>query len=253
MVKTLIEAFPKEKRVAADDGSSILDISECFMDTIQGENIVGVPSTFLRCQYCTLNCQWCDTKEVWREGNPYSVDEIIKLFEDNGTIKRFKQGQHLVLTGGSPLRQQDALIELINKIQEKHKIKPFVQIENECTIMPKSKMIEIVNVWNNSPKLKNSGNPDEKRYKPDILNFMNSVPFSFFKFVIEKKEDWKNIEEEFLNNNLISKHKVILMPEGETREQLQKHYEACVELCCENGVNMTDRLHVTIWDKKTGV
>ena len=120
MVKTLIENFPKTDRIPAQDGSKILDISECFADTIQGENFTGVPSIFLRMQYCTLNCVWCDTAEVWRKGNKYSVDEVVKLFKDNGVIERlYDKNHHLVLTGGSPVRQQEGLNELIEKIRDK--------------------------------------------------------------------------------------------------------------------------------------
>ena len=56
MVKTIISAYPTEKRAARQDGSIILNIAECFCDTIQGENMVGYPATFLRLQGCTLNC-----------------------------------------------------------------------------------------------------------------------------------------------------------------------------------------------------
>jgi len=38
-----------------------------------------------------------------------------------------------------------------------------------------------------------------------------------------------------------------------TRDELRQHYEAVVNLACKHNVRMTDRLHVTIWNKKTGV
>ena len=43
------------------------------------------------------------------------------------------------------------------------------------------------------------------------------------------------------------------MPEGMTREELQQHYLIVVDMACKHNVRMTDRLHVTIWNKKTGV
>ena len=61
MVKTIIEAFPENKRVAKKDGSRIIKVAECFFDTVQGEGIaVGQPATFLRLKNCILNCVWCD-------------------------------------------------------------------------------------------------------------------------------------------------------------------------------------------------
>jgi len=43
------------------------------------------------------------------------------------------------------------------------------------------------------------------------------------------------------------------MPEGIDREQLQKSYDATAELCVRENVRMSDRMHITIWNKKTGV
>ncbi len=253
MVKTIIEANPKKEKNKCKAGSSIIRIAECFYDTIQGENYVGIPSAFLRLQYCTLSCKWCDTTEVWRKGNPYSVDELIELWNKVGLIDKLKNGQHLVLTGGSPLKQQSALSELLYKINSMYGVNPFIEIENECTLLPSNNMLSLVNRWNNSPKLKNSGMKKELRYKPQILKLLSEQPNSWFKFVVSKEEDWDEIVEDFIKPLLIKKEQIVLMPEGQTREELQKRYEWLVDLCCREGVRMTDRLHITIWNKKTGV
>ncbi len=249
---TLIDSFPKEKREARKDGSAILHIAENFMDTIQGENMVGVPSTFLRLQGCTLNCVWCDTAEVWRQGNPYSVDEILDIWDQTGLLFKFEEGQHLILTGGSPLKQQDALIELITKVKEISP-KTIVEIENECVLMPKQEMIDLVDIWNNSPKLKNSGMNELVRYKPEVLTKVSGLENSYFKFVITSEEDWQEIKNDFLDPGCIKKEQIVLMPEGQTREELQKHYDIAVNIAVRENVRFTDRLHVTIWNKKTGV
>jgi 7-carboxy-7-deazaguanine synthase len=253
MPKTLIASFPDSKRIPALDNSSVLNIAECFMDTIQGENFVGIPSTFLRLQHCTLNCVWCDTAEVWRKGNPYSVLELVKIFEDSGLIEKMKAGQHLILTGGSPMLQEEALIELIITISAKHNFFPFVEIENECTRMPSPEMMMYVTRWNNSPKTENSGMKKDIRYKPEIIKTLSGLKDSWFKFVVAKLEDWNEIEEDFLKPGLIRKEQIVLMPEGQTREELRESYDAVVELAVRENVRMTDRMHVTIWNKKTGV
>lgn len=252
MVRTVIEAFPKTKRVADEDTTPILNIAECFTDTIQGENKVGVPCTFLRMQGCTLNCVWCDTQEVWRQGNPYSVKELLKIFDETGVIDNLKKGQHLVLTGGSPIKQQDALVTFIKAMEHKYKFKPIIEVENECTLMPSDKMFDIVDLWNCSPKLTSSGMPLKARYHPEIISKL-ATKNANFKFVITSEADWEEIDEMFIESGLISKEQVVLMPEGMTREALQQHYDIVVEMACKYNVRMTDRLHVTIWNKKTGV
>lgn len=252
MIKTIIKAFPEKKRIPPEDGTTVIRIAEMFADTIQGENFVGMPATFLRLQGCTLNCVWCDTSEVWRKGNPYTVKELLNICETNNLINKWKNGQHLVLTGGSPLLQQKALIEFIQMVKEKYKFKPFIEIENECVIMPSSQMIEYVNLWNNSPKLKNSGNKII-RLRPEIIKKLNKLENSWFKFVISSDDDWKEIDDVYIKPGLIDKNKIVLMPEGINRDELQKHYNIVIETAIRENIRMTDRLHITIWNKKTGV
>ena len=253
MVKTIIEAFPKEKREAAEDGSKILHIAECFCDTIQGENFTGNPAVFLRMKSCTLNCTWCDTTEVWRQGNSYSVNEVLALLDETGVIDRLMNGHHLVLTGGSPLLQQESLCELIDKIIEEYGFRPIIEIENEAVLMPTYHMIHLVDCWNNSPKLQNSGVKSQFRYIPEAIKKVASLDNSWFKFVISNEDDWFEIEQDFLMTGLIAPEQIVLMPEGATREQLQKNYQMIVDLAVKYNVRMTDRLHVMIWNKTVGV
>jgi 7-carboxy-7-deazaguanine synthase len=256
MVTTLIAAIQElkyEKRISPLDGSMILNVAEHFADTIQGENLVGVPSAFLRLQYCTLACKWCDTLEVWKRGNPYTTKEILDLWGRSGMVEKFRNGQHLILTGGSPLKQQDALIDLIKRFDEKYNFIPIIEIENECVLMPREELIQYIHIWNNSPKLANSGMHERIRYKPEIIKKVSRLPKSYFKFVVQTEDEWNEIKTFFLDTNLIDRDQIVLMPEGQTREELQSHYEAVVNIAVRENVRMTDRFHVTIWNKKTGV
>jgi len=200
-----------------------------------------------------LNCIWCDTNEVWTKGNPYSVNELLKIWEDNGVIEGFRNGQHLVFTGGSPMKQQKGIVELMKEFKAKYKFKPFCEIENECTLMPNALLVAAVDRWNNSPKLSNSMNVAENMYKPEILKILSDFNDSWFKFVIISEDDWKEIEEKFIKPKLIRKKQIILMPEGATREELQAHYQFAIDMAIKHGVRMTDRLQVTVWNKTTGV
>lgn len=257
IVKNIIKGNPVGKReipVHNDFSTEILEIAEFFYDTIQGEGInLGHPAAFLRMQHCTQNCIWCDTQEVWRFGNPYHIREILSMMEKTGLVERFKKGQHLVLTGGSPLRQQPALISLISSFTDKHGFKPYIEIENECTIDPLPKMIEYVDCWNNSPKLGHSGNLDILRYQPKILKKLSALQNSWFKFVVSKYSDWQEIQKDFLNSNLIKKDQIILMPLGADRKELYRNMERTVELAISEDIKYCSREHITLWDKKTGV
>lgn len=261
MPLTIIPAFPKEKRVSTDVYPK-LKIAECFSRTIQGEGFyVGHPAVFLRLQNCTLSCNWCDTTEVWRKGNEYSTKEILDLWEEYEVIKDLRNGHHLVLTGGSPLLQQDMLCYLFLEFEKRFSFTPITEIENECTLMPSNEIRKVIHCWNNSPKLSNSGMKKELRYKPQILSHLAMLENSWFKFVVSSGDDWEEIKKDFiLGDSLgrwefvhVPKSKIILMPEGTTRDELRQLYSWLVDLAAREGVRVTDRLHITVWDKTVGV
>lgn len=252
MPTTLIQQNPDfDKKV---EGVNKLAIAEMFCDTIQGEGVsTGVLSTFLRLQGCTLKCVWCDTINVWPNGNEYSFDEIFKLFESVGLVDRFRDGQHLILTGGSPLKQQQALVAFIEAFIKKYQFKPYIEVENEAVLIPVGKMLLFVDQWNNSPKLANSGMKEKVRIKPEALQTISQLKNSWFKFVVNRPEDWQEILDTYVTPGYVPKNKIILMPEGQTQEELATSRPIAAELAISAGVRFTDRLHITVWDKKTGV
>lgn len=252
MPKTLIAANPTFQK-DVDTNNGFLEVSEFFCDTIQGENFIGWPATFLRLQHCTLNCIFCDTNEVWRKGNPYSFEELFTLMEEFDLIRKFKEGQHWIFTGGSPMRQQFSLIQFIKSFIEKYGFKPYIEIENEAVVRPLESMIQLVDCWNNSPKLSNSNNSYNARYKPEVLLKLSQLKNSWFKFVISQKSDWEEIEKDFIEKDLILKSQIVLMPCGATRDELESNREITLQIAIEHNVRYTTREHIVLWDKKTGV
>jgi organic radical activating enzyme len=251
--KQLIPAHSPKRTPGSSDGG-VLYVSEFFFDTIQGEGIhLGHPSAFLRLQHCTLDCIWCDTNEVWRQGNPYSFAELYNLMATSELKDKLKAGQHLILTGGSPLLQQSKLIKFIHAFIDHAGFKPYIEIENECVLLPDDEIIPLIDCWNNSPKLENSGNSRFNRYDPDIIRDTALLTNSWFKFVITERCDWAEIEEEFLEPGLIRRNQIILMPEGTTREELTAHTEMVVELAIRENVLYRSREHITLWNKMTGI
>lgn len=253
MSQIIIAANPTETKLIPNH-NQYLEVAEFFCNTIQGEGInTGHPAAFLRMQHCTQNCFWCDTTEVWRYGNPYTFEELFRLMDEAGLPEKLHKGQHLVLTGGSPLKQQERLVEFLYQFTKLYDFIPYIEIENECTLEPNDQMINYVDCWNNSPKLANSGNIRILRYQPDILKKLSYLDNSWFKFVVTGMEDWEEIEKDFLQENLIHPEQIILMPEGATRERLEKNREAVIDIAIKNNVRYCAREHVVVWDKATGV
>lgn len=229
-----------------------LNISEFYCDTIQGEGIyTGQPAAFLRLQHCSLHCNYCDSKEVWRTGNPYTFEELFALMDHYDLPRKLHEGQHLVLTGGSPLLQQLSLEEFLIQFIKLYGFKPFIEIENEAVIMPHQPILNMVDCWNNSPKLMSCGSPSSVFVKQDVIRVLSFQENSWFKFVISKKEDWEQIN--LFYGRWIKKDQIILMPEGATRKDIKKNSEVTLQMAVDHGVRYSDRLHITLWNKKVGV
>lgn len=241
-----------------------LAVSEVFY-SVQGEGkTVGVPSVFVRLGGCNLMCggmgtqfdgelhngaEWrCDTVEVWMNAQAKEVEEILP----DDCVEAIKNGAHVILTGGEPTMQQGALQEFMKYI--KHNINPnvFFEVETNGTIMPDDYMLNNINLWNCSPKLTNSGNDEAMCFKPDVIKKMNDVGMdTIFKFVVASQKDWEEITRLYIP--IVDREKVYLMPAGENQELLNDNKETVVELAKNNYLNFTTRLHIEIWNKKTGV
>jgi len=252
MALNIIKAYPLWSKTVWE--GDYLKVSEFFCDSIQGEGAtIGTPAAFLRLQGCTLSCQWCDTKSVWRTGGEYTFDELFELMIQVDLIKKLRDGQHLIITGGSPLLQQVELIEFFEQFKGLYDFLPFIELENECVKYPMEQLIRIVSVWNNSPKLMNSGMSWKVRYKPEIISFMSELHNSWFKFVVSTPEDWEEIKNDFLEREIVRRDQIILMPEGSTRMELEKNREFVVNMAIENNVRYCTREHIILWNNKTGV
>src|SRR5207302_6457823 len=111
---------------------------------------------FVRLGRCNLACQWCDTKYTW----DWSIhDPAVELTERSvSSVMAELDGMNvpmIVVSGGEPLLQQRALTELLRQCKERQW---RLEIETAGTIAPSPAAVELVDQWNVSPKLTNSGN-----------------------------------------------------------------------------------------------
>lgn len=239
-----------------------LAISEVFY-SIQGEGkTVGIPSVFVRLGGCNLMCggmgtqfdgelhneaEWrCDSVEVWMKAQSKDFNEILP--ED--CVEAIKNNAHVILTGGEPMMQQKGLEEFIRYVKDNINPDPFFEVETNGTIMPSEFLLSEIQLWNCSPKLRNSGMDNAMTFKPDVIEKLNTTN-SIFKFVVNKEKEWTEIKNHYLP--IIDKNKIYLMPAGENQELLELNKERVVELAKNNYLNFTTRLHIDIWNKKTGV
>ena len=231
--------------------------------TLQGEGRhTGEPATFLRLSECNLQCTWCDTPYTWNfDGTPYKHDDDVKYSRVDQQIKLTvgeainqitqEQTRRLVISGGEPMLQQATLTELIKGL--KNEDPSFkVDIETNGTVTPTDEMVELVDLFTVSPKLASSGNAQHKREKPKALQRFAELDNADFKFVIADESDMYDVLH-YQQKYGIKHDKIWLMPEGRTKEQLDRHSQQVAELAIEYGFNLTGRLHIDLWGDKRGV
>lgn len=243
--------------------------NEVYGPTIQGEGkCMGQPVKFLRTAVCNLQCIWCDTWYTWNFGKGDGVEERF----GSKTVKREDELHkmsiplvaemlnniacpRLVISGGEPMLQQEALLQVILACTSADIPNPLTWIEIETNGTQLLKQIDqrgytladYIHQINCSPKLENSGNPKEARYKPEVLKQYQATGKAEFKFVVQSDGDLIEIEQIVAECGLKN---VWLMPQGKTKEEQSERARQVAELAANKGWNFSPRLHIELWGSK---
>ncbi len=168
--------------------------------SIQGEGqVIGYPSNFVRLAGCNLRCVWCDTKYSWlrSDGKPMDIDEVISSLD--------LRVPFTTITGGEPLLQD--IYPLVKALKERGQ---KVIVETNGTVRPKRELMQLVDVFSVSPKLRNSGYHINYKFDQDWA--------TYYKFVITKLEDVDEVVK-FVEANRVDPAKVILQPNGLVKDE----------------------------------
>jgi organic radical activating enzyme len=238
------------------------DGSPEIFHTLQGEGLsTGKPSIFIRASLCNLHCVWCDTDYTWNwEDTPWTherdsepgyrkfrkTDHIVELTPiDVAAAAREFPCRHLVLTGGEPLLQEEEFLDVLCILGESDP-SWTAEVETNGTIHPSEEFDEIIDQYNVSPKLANSGNAEDLRIKNGALEFYAGSSKAVFKFVVSSDTDFAEIQD--LQTRLaIPADRIILMPEGRTPETLNQRSHWLAGHCRDLGFRFSQRLHINLW------
>ncbi|MUV57516.1 7-carboxy-7-deazaguanine synthase QueE [Halogeometricum sp. CBA1124] len=244
-----------ERPETAPEGPA-LPVNELFA-SLQGEGkLAGVPSTFVRTSGCNLRCWFCDSYHTsWDPTHAWmGVDDVVDEVDA-------RDPTHVVLTGGEPLIHDESELLLERLADDYH-----VTVETNGTVVPDAP-VDLASV---SPKLSTStptpeNAPDgvdvgawearheERRIDLDALATLVERHAFQLKFVVTGPEDLPEIEELVADlrgvaDAAIRDDDVLLMPEGQTREELAATRTVVADLALERGYRYTPRLHVDLWN-----
>ena len=226
--------------------------------SLQGEGpSVGRPVAFVRLSRCNLACTWCDTAYTWRfegDNRPHRDGTVfertanqVALSEEETAARIMTLGQdRLVITGGEPLLQGAALARMVALLQGM-----TVEIETNGTVAPHPELDPLVAQYNVSPKLAHSGNSAELALLPERLAGWAAEPKAYFKFVISAPNDLTEVLE-LIERHAIDSARVYLMPEGTDSAILRAREAWLAPLALENGLRLSDRLHIHLYGDSRG-
>jgi len=240
-----------------------LAVSEIFGPTIQGEGpYLGHPTMFLRLGGCNQHCVFCDTPYTWdwvgRNGTKYDpnvelVQMTVGVVIDQILLKGQGKVNHLVISGGEPLLQQDALRSLCIHFREVENW--FVEIETAGSIPLRHFLADQYNV---SIKLRSSGNDDKVRINPEAIESFKGH-YTAWKFVVSSIEDLDEIdylrEKYHFGSSVLERprNKIYLMPLGIDTGTINESLQNITEEAIKRGYILTTRLQILIHGNKRGV
>lgn len=209
----------------------------------------------------------CDTyysifPEFRKFTKEFSVEDMVE--EIRWRTDNFNSKIHLVITGGESLlpKHQTFWANVFNIIDEKIYYDDYdrdnfrVTFETNGTyeLIFDTDCYDYIDInFSISPKLKNSGHEYIESINPKaLLSYYNSSSVIWFKFVAG---DPSIIEEIKLVMNLygIDDIPIYIMPEGGTKEELNKHQELVYDLCSQYGYRYSPRHQVSIKNNGIGI
>lgn len=224
-----------------------MNIVEIFY-SLQGEGrLTGVPSVFIRIAGCPVGCVWCDTKYAWDNsaGEDLSVEEILSRMGNLLPIKNLTIQNFIVVTGGEPMINQHLPLLLTSLARADY----HITLETSGIAFVPGLPVDLMSI---SPKLSGAhGRMDGKAATRHLKQLITNYDYQL-KFVIDTAADIDEVKAVVDSIKEIDTSKVMLMPQGKTREELLAKSLMVADLCTNYGFTFCQRLHVLLWDNQRG-
>lgn len=217
----------------------------------QGEGLwTGVESVFVRTLGCHLRCGFCDTEYAfWESGNglELSVEEIV------GRVIIHRK-RHVVLTGGEPMLHAEMVP--LTKMLEKEGLKVTIETSGTLVLPVRAHLMSI------SPKLSNStpfgANKDVirrhqyNRTRMDVVRQMIKKYDYQLKFVIDRPEDFLEVEKYLEDLPGAKPTRVLMMPQARSLEEMREKETWMLEYAQQKGFRYSPRMQLEWYGNKRG-
>jgi organic radical activating enzyme len=219
----------------------------------------------------------CDTIPVWARGTEQDFQYLIDRWKDQGIYEDICSGLiHLIWTGGEPTipGHQESIvnfmkywssIEFAKQVQvplyngesiryrKTNGYDQINEIETNGTLYIDQPLFDCIDQINCSPKLSNSGmSPKMRIVEKAILRIMEHNNYQF-KFVISSEDDVFEMFETFIKPFNIPLNKVVCMPGLDDQDDFHERTRFVMEMAKKYKFIGLTRLHVSAWNKTTGV
>lgn len=167
--------------------------------SVEGEGILyGTKTMFVRLAGCPFTCFYCDTLDAlpMNSGNEYEIDEACQMIDKNLEKNTYKVN----FTGGEPLIQTNAVIEMAKYVKSKN-IPTY--LESSCYDSEKFSQvlpyIDFIKIEFKTPEAKFV---DENHYSKLIENALqclktsiDSKKITYIKIVVSEKTELVDFKE----------------------------------------------------------
>lgn len=224
-------------------------LSEAPHILIQGEGInVGTKMIAIRCAGCDLQCYDCDSSYTWENMNypiTYTIKElageILYLSNTNDIID-------IMITGGEPGLQIQALSKLISDIG--YDIDMSYHIETAGHIDFSELNFHSSRIYYAfSPKIGSLKSNNNVKW----LGISKGVNFRYIVKIVVSKENWVedlSAIKQFQKEYHIPNNRIYLMPKGITREEVIENSKFVIDKAIKEKYQFTSRQHILIYDDK---
>jgi organic radical activating enzyme len=235
-----------------------MDISEAEYTVHDGGIVIGMPALVIKTVGCNLHCTYCDVikKKVDRGYNMNSMIQLLVGYAD----------MDLIITGGEPFVQPDALGFLINVGLDARKEFGYttnVVVETNGTIGPEilrrtkfeasrvsdDKLNSVV--WSINPKLHSSHEEWSKTRFTDFMEFPNvQIRLTVNPFDPDDLSDMRRIASLTPSNVHIVAHPVVQDLESYDIEAYQRSLHELYKIVIDERlarVRIIPQLHKVIW------